>query len=278
MRDRIGLPAMVAQQLAAEPVLNHRRSAIRTLHPMPAGAAEREWRIAAPVQEQQGLVTAGEGGAHGLIECRRNPAPRFQLGLTHVDQRGLGHFGQAVAAGQFQHRVAAAINIDQTFERRRRGGQHHWKFSDAAIEHRQIAGMVADTLILFVGALMLFIDHDQAEVGPRQKQRRAGADDDARFRRSDSTPDPLALARLNLRMPVGGLNPEPPLDPGQKLRGERNFGQQQQNLRAGGQGCRHRLEIDLSLARTGHAIEKHGASAWHCNARTKIGRRCGLFG
>jgi len=61
--------------------------------------------------------------------------------------------------------------------------------------HRHIAGVVAHAVLLLVGRIVLFIDHDQAEIGVRQKQRRARADYDADFAVGDRSPGSRAKPR-----------------------------------------------------------------------------------
>ena len=59
----LAMAAMVADKLAAEAVLDQPARAVGTLEAMAAGAAERQRRIAAPVEEQQRLLAA-------LADCR----------------------------------------------------------------------------------------------------------------------------------------------------------------------------------------------------------------
>ena len=54
----LAVAAMVADQLAAEAVLDQPARAVRALEAMAAGAAKRQRRIAAPVEEQQRLLAA----------------------------------------------------------------------------------------------------------------------------------------------------------------------------------------------------------------------------
>ena len=63
-------------------------------------------------------------------------------------------------------------------------------------------------VLLLVGGVVLFIDDDEAEVGIRQKQRRARADDHAAPRRRHRMPGAGALARAELGMPFGRAHAE----------------------------------------------------------------------
>ena len=49
-------------------------------------------------------------------------------------------------------------------------------------------------------------------------------------------------------MPLRRLGAEAVLDPSEELRSERDLGQQEQHLLAGGKGRGHGLEIDFGLA------------------------------
>src|SRR6185295_18856281 len=60
-------------------------------------------------------------------------------------------------------------------------------------------------------------------------------------------------------MPLGGLGAEALLATGDELAGERDLGHEDESLFALGKSLGDRLEIDLGLARTGHAVEeRHG--------------------
>ena len=72
-RYRLGVTAMMAHQLFAEPVLHQRGGAIGTIDAMSAGAAQGQRRIAAPIEEEQSLVAAIEGFGHRLGQRFRQP-------------------------------------------------------------------------------------------------------------------------------------------------------------------------------------------------------------
>jgi hypothetical protein len=77
LRHRLVVAAMVALQLASEPVLDQPARAVRALEPVAADPAQRQRRIAAPVEKQERLLLAFERLGHGLQQQRRQePAAR----------------------------------------------------------------------------------------------------------------------------------------------------------------------------------------------------------
>ena len=137
-----------------------------------------------------------------------------------------------MAMRQLQVQVAAAIGIDERFKRRRGGGQDDGKPGQRAIEHRHVSGMVGHAIILLVGAFMLLIDDDEAELFPWQEERRACADDDLRFAFRHAAPDALTLPWPHVGMPARRLAVEAALDTGDETLRQCNFRQEQQNLMA----------------------------------------------
>src|SRR5258708_35581676 len=66
--------AMMADELAPKAVIDQPGVAVRTIEPEAAGAAERERRIAAAIEEQQRLLTAFQRRLHRAGKPRRNEA------------------------------------------------------------------------------------------------------------------------------------------------------------------------------------------------------------
>ncbi len=95
--------------------------------------------------------------------------------------------------------------------------EDHRKLSDRAIEHRHVAGVVGDAVLLLVGAFVFLIDDDEAQFFPRQEQGRAGADDDFRFAAGHAAPDALAFARPQVGMPLRRFGAEAGFDAGEEI-------------------------------------------------------------
>ena len=67
------MAAMMAHQRPPEPVFDEPGGAVRALKAMAAGAAERQGRVAAPVEKQQRLLAARQRLGDGLGKAGRDP-------------------------------------------------------------------------------------------------------------------------------------------------------------------------------------------------------------
>src|SRR5262249_58660676 len=87
---RHGEAAVVADELAAKAVVDQPSIAMWAGEAKPAGAAQGEWRIAAPVEKQERLLLALDRDLHRLGEARRDepPARRALAGeVNRLDRR-----------------------------------------------------------------------------------------------------------------------------------------------------------------------------------------------
>ena len=263
---------MVADQPLLEAVIDQPGVAIRALQAEAAGAAERQRRVAAAVEEQQRLLFAFERVLHRFGQPRRDEAAARRAFAAHVDRLDRRQMRAAETLGQMDALVAAAPRVDFRFDRGRRRGQHHRNFRDAAAHHRHVAGVVMRAVLLLVGGVVLFIDDDQAEIGIRQKQRRARADHHRDLVRRHRRPGALAHARRNLRMPFRRPHAEARGEAVERLRGERDLRHQDQRLPLLADVLRHRLEIDFGLAGAGDAVEqRHGVAALIDRGAQRVG-------
>ncbi len=116
--------------------------------------------------------------------------------------------------------------------------------------------MINHAIFLLEGMFMFFINHDQAEIGIRQKQR--GPCPDHKLCRSiGHRPPCVTPPRLSdFGMPKGRLNTESVTEPLQPLRRKGDFRQQDHHLFPAFQRGADRLEINLGLARPGHTIKQ----------------------
>jgi hypothetical protein len=157
---------------------------------------------------------------------------------------------------QMQLLVAAASRVDLGFDGRRRGREHDRDAAHIRTYNRHVARMIAHAVFLLVGRIMLFIDHDETEIGIRQEQRRARADRDRRLARRHRRPSALAQALRELRVPFRRSHAETLAEAIEHLRRERDLRHQDQRLPALPDRFRHRFEIDRGLAGTGDAVEQ----------------------
>ena len=90
---RFAFAALVADQALEEPVFDHARVAVIAADLMPAGPAERDRRIAAPVDEKHRLFAALKPLVDFGAQGRRYPAVARQPLDAHVDGAHLRHDG-----------------------------------------------------------------------------------------------------------------------------------------------------------------------------------------
>ena len=90
VRPLLGVAAMVAEEHAAEAVLDQPGRAVGALEAMAAGPAERERGIAPPVEEEERLLSLGQRLRDRGDQRRRQIATAVGRVLPHVDRRDLG--------------------------------------------------------------------------------------------------------------------------------------------------------------------------------------------
>ena len=158
------MAAMMADERAPEAVLDEPGGAVGTLVAVRAGPAQRERRIAAPVEKEERLLAARERVLHGEHEGRRQPASRHHRLSLEVDGADVRQGAAAEALGQIEPGVASALGIDARLDGGRRRGEDHWATLETPAHHGHVAGVVVDAVLLLVGGLVLLVDDDEAEV------------------------------------------------------------------------------------------------------------------
>ena len=103
---------MVAHQSFLEPMIDQPGVAMRALQAEAAGAAQRERRIAAAVEEQQRLLAAFERALHRFGQTRRNEPPARRTLAPQVDRLDRRHKLAAETLGQRNALIAAAPRVD----------------------------------------------------------------------------------------------------------------------------------------------------------------------
>ena len=84
--------------------------------------------------------------------------------------------GAAGALRQFQQAVAAALRLVPTLQAGCGAAQHHRAGALLASPYRQIARMVAQFVVLLKRSIVLFVHHNQRQIGQRCEHRQPGAD------------------------------------------------------------------------------------------------------
>src|SRR5258708_26176934 len=100
VRARNGENAMMADQAMAKPMIHQPGVADRAAEAMPAGAAQRQRRITAAIEEQQCLLAPLDRELDLLGENRRDEAAAGWLCAAHVDRFDMRHVLAAEARRQ----------------------------------------------------------------------------------------------------------------------------------------------------------------------------------
>lgn len=119
--------------------------------------------------------------------------------------------------------------------------------------------MVAETLLVFIGGIVLLIDDNHAKAVERGEESTSRPHGDRCFARSQSRPLLKSFAGSKSAMEHRQSVSKPRSQAGHDLVGERNFRNQNQGLTADLQGRRHGPEVDLSFAAARYAVEQHCA-------------------
>ena len=254
-RAELGRRLLVAAVVAAErpvSVQDERDVAAQTAPRLPARAAVERRNEAAAVQEQDRLAAV-------LLDLR-------QLGEQRRRERIAG-LAAHVHDGHRRKRRAQPAPELETLEprpalrpRRRRAVQRHGALERGPLgRHR--AGVVARVGFLLVGRIVLLVHADKSEPRQRREHGRARADDDRRRSLGDALPlvPPLRLrqARMQHRDPLAEPGPEA----AERLRRERDLGDEHDRAAPPLERRCARLKVHLRLAAAGRAVEQEVAAA-----------------
>ena len=108
---------------------------------------------------------------------------------------------------------------------------------------------------------MLLVHADEAEAAHRREDRRARADDDARLPGRDAFALVAPLRLGELAVQDGDAVAEARPEAAQRLRCERDLGDEHDRAQPALQRCRADLEVDLGLAAARGAVEEEAAAA-----------------
>ena len=247
---------------------------MRTLLGVAALAALHRGRVAATVDEEDGLLALGQAVVQAVDQPARErdrPALLHRLD-AHVDHVDEGQLAVVDALGEAEQPVFARLGVGPGFERRRGGTEQADRPAELGAVDRGVAPVVARGLVLLVGRLVLLIHHDEPQVRHRGENRRARAHHHPRLAGGQGEPavEPLAFAERTMpddRAVVrrDGLQPRTQARHG--LRGERHFGHEEGHAAAGRERFLDGAQVDLGLARAGDPEEQTHREAARLHVR-----------
>ena len=97
---------------------------LRALQPVAAGAAQRQRRIAAAVQEQHRLLALGDSLFERVEQRRADEFLRRHFVFTQIDKLDMRHRGLAETLVQHHMAVFFLLHVEQRFERGRGAGKN----------------------------------------------------------------------------------------------------------------------------------------------------------
>jgi len=189
--------------------------------------------------------------------------PRFEELLAHIDDADFGHGTAGDSIRQFEQRVFAGLfiegrRVEAAFEAGSGGAENDAGMGGLGAYDGDIAAVIARVFFLFIARVVLFIDHDEAEVAYGREDAGAGADDDAGSSRPDAAPLAIAFAVAEGAVEDGDAIAEA----GVKLAGdggrEGDFRNEKQCAASGGEGGIDGVEVDLGFAGAGNALQEEG--------------------
>ena len=259
-RDLDRRAAVVAHRPAGHRVIGHGRRARGALgHPAAQRAADHP-AVAAPVEKQNGLPAACERVDQLAFQLRADHAlTPFAGEAAHIRNHHIGQAGAEKALGQPEHRVFALFRAVIRLDRRGRRAEHKQRVLLADNVFGHVARMVARRLLGAVGAVLLLVDDEHAEVFHRREHRRARANHDARAAGFDLFEAVIPLAHRKRRVHDRDLVPELGGELPQHLGCQPDLRHEHDRAFAHRKRLFDQLEVDLGLAAAGHAEQQRGA-------------------
>ncbi|MNM95964.1 hypothetical protein D3C81_1084270 [compost metagenome] len=263
-RHRLTRAAVMALQATTSTMHGHRRGVQRRAAALarcgPTAVVAQQHRcVTPPVLEHQHLVAGFQVLADADQHFRRQSI--LQRTFAHIEDPHAGWLRITGALLQAQVRIAAAACVVQRFQRWRGTAQHHRHVQCLAAHQREVAGVIADAVLLLVAAVVFFVDDDQAGLRQRREDRRARADDHPCFATRCGCPHPRAFVVVQARMQRMHRDAQAAAEAGQHLRRQPDLRHQHQRLAALLQALADRLQIHLGLAAAGDTVEQEGLEA-----------------
>ena len=175
-----GIAAIVTNQLFPPLMVGEPDLALRAAQGAVAVQTVHQRRVAAPVEQDHGLLAPVQGFAQGRftlrgqqavpVHCGDDRGHRADIDQFHRRQRLAAHPARQTEEGQM-----AVFRRVKGFNVRRGRPQQQQTARLGHAEPGHFLGLVGKALILFEGAVVLFIQHHAAQPGYGQKKSRARA-------------------------------------------------------------------------------------------------------
>ena len=140
------------------------------------------------------------------------------------------------------------LRVEIGFERRRGRAQHDDGIRHLGAHHGNVAGVIARRLFLLVRRVVLFVDDDERKIGDRGEDRRARADDHARFAALDAMPLLGAFAVGERGVQDGNFIAEDLMQVGSHRRSQADLRNEQDGGASGFEHGTHGCQIHRGLA------------------------------
>src|SRR5215213_6593944 len=114
----------MADEQLAEAMLDQPGVAVLALQAQPTGAAERKWRVAAPVEKEERLFAPFQRDLHRFGEPWRNEAAARRPFAAEINGFHRGRLLPPEPLRQRKPLIAAAAGVHFGLDRRRGGGKH----------------------------------------------------------------------------------------------------------------------------------------------------------
>ena len=259
-----GTLLMVAQMAAGGvvgPVQRQGDTAALALHGFAAIRTDQRARVTATIQEEDRLLAPFEARADAVGQLAGEDvlALRVQDLAAHVHDPESRHRAVVDALGHDVQGIAPGRRVLPGLQRRRGGTQHAGRAEDRGAHHRDVASVVHRRLALLERRLVLLVDHDEAQVRERGEDRGAGADHHPRLPERHRHPGVETLARGKVAVPddhLGAEVGEPGTKPADRLRRERDFGDEEDGGAAFGHDLADQRHVDLGLAGAGDPVQQ----------------------
>jgi hypothetical protein len=268
------LAAVVTLKVPPPEVEGERDVTAAAGHPLTARLANHRRRVPAPVEEQDGLLSAAERLPPALHHRRgerrwllRRPR-RSRSDPAEVHQLDAWHRPVVHPRRQAETAVAPAARVLHRLQRGCRRAEHHRGPGLLGADHRQVPGLVAELLVLLERGIVLLVHHEERQVSHRREHRRAHA-----HRQSGPCPrggpsSGGAAPGLASRCGAPATRaPEAAPEAAHQLRGEGDLRDQHQRSPTPGERVLRGLEVHLGLPAAGDALEAGRAGSRRRRAR-----------